>query len=75
MIVPIWKAQSGDLLQDPSNLLTGSAGGYVSGQIYYDAFLARFGHGGGGIVAMGAVFTQSHSRGLLPKKTVGLHVV
>lgn len=41
-------------LQDIDNLsASGSAGGYISGQIYYDAFSARFGHGGGGIVAMG----------------------
>ena len=26
------------LLQDPGNLLTGSANGYVGGQIYFDAF-------------------------------------
>ena len=26
------------LLQDPSNLLTGNANGYVGGQIYFDAF-------------------------------------
>ena len=40
--------------QDIDNLsASGSAGGYISGQIYYDAFSARFGHGGGGIVAMG----------------------
>ena len=42
------------LVQDIDNLnASGSAGGYISGQIYYDAFSARFGHGGGGIVAMG----------------------
>ena len=25
-------------MQDPSNLLTGNANGYVGGQIYFDAF-------------------------------------
>ena len=25
-------------LQDPANLLTGNANGYVGGQIYFDAF-------------------------------------
>lgn len=28
-------------MQDPSDLLTGSANGYVAGQIIYDAFLVR----------------------------------
>lgn len=49
-------------LQNPDDLLFtsdaslgyGAAGGqYISGQIYYTAFQARFGHGGGGVVAMG----------------------
>ena len=53
-------------LQDTTDLLTGSAGGYVSGQIYYDAFLARFGHGGGGIVAMGTALL-SFMRSLLAR--------
>ncbi|CAL5221654.1 g3881 [Coccomyxa viridis] len=40
-------------IQDTSDLTTGSANGYISGQIYYDAFLARFGTGTGGVVALG----------------------
>lgn len=40
-------------VQDPGNLLTGNANGYVGGQIYFDAFNARFGSGTGGIVAFG----------------------
>ncbi len=28
-------------MQDPTDLLTGSANGYVAGQIIYDAFLVR----------------------------------
>ena len=58
-------------LQDTSDLLDGSAGGYVSGQIYYDAFLARFGHGGGGIVAMGAALLfRVYGLGLKSRSTV-----
>ncbi|CAK0780294.1 hypothetical protein CVIRNUC_005001 [Coccomyxa viridis] len=40
-------------IQDPTDLATGNANGYMIGQIYYDAFNARFGTGTGGIVAMG----------------------
>ncbi|CAL5228608.1 g11771 [Coccomyxa viridis] len=40
-------------VQDPGNLLTGNANGYVGGQIYFDAFNARFGSGIGGIIALG----------------------
>lgn len=29
-------------MQDPSNLLTGNANGYVGGQIYFDAFNVSF---------------------------------
>lgn len=41
------------MLQDPTTLLTGEAGGYVAGQIFFDAFQARFGVGTGGVVLMG----------------------
>lgn len=40
-------------LQNLDDLATGAAGGYYSGQIFYDIFVARYGHGGGGIVLMG----------------------
>ena len=45
-------------VQNPDDLLFSSDafaehGSYVSGQIFYTAFQARFGHGGGGVVAMG----------------------
>lgn len=40
-------------LQNIDDLATGSAGGYYTGQIFYDIFVARYGHGGGGIVLMG----------------------
>ncbi|KAK9806414.1 hypothetical protein WJX73_003539 [Symbiochloris irregularis] len=39
-------------IQDPTTLNDGSAGGYVAGQIFYDAFHSRFGSGGGGVVAL-----------------------
>ncbi|KAK9918140.1 hypothetical protein WJX75_001594 [Coccomyxa subellipsoidea] len=39
-------------IQDPTDLLTGSANGYVAGQIMWDAFLYRYGTGVG---AMGAL--------------------
>lgn len=40
------------VLQDPTTLNDGSAGGYVAGQIFYDVFHKRFGSGGGGVVAL-----------------------
>ncbi|BDA43078.1 Amino-acid permease BAT1 [Coccomyxa sp. Obi] len=40
-------------IQDPDNLTTGNANGYISGQIFYDAFNGRYGTGSGGVVAMG----------------------
>lgn len=48
-------------IQNPADLFTGNpntapygnANGYITGQIYYDAFYARFGSGVGGIIAMG----------------------
>ncbi|KAK9909174.1 hypothetical protein WJX75_008248 [Coccomyxa subellipsoidea] len=39
-------------IQDPSTVMTGDAQGYPVGQIFYDAFKARFGSGTGGIVLM-----------------------
>ncbi|KAK9790962.1 hypothetical protein WJX73_004389 [Symbiochloris irregularis] len=39
-------------VQDPSNVMTGSAGGFASFQIVYDAFTARFGNGSAGILFM-----------------------
>lgn len=48
-------------MQNPDDILflndastaDGSANQYVSGQIFFDAFKGRYGHGGGGVVAMG----------------------
>ena len=40
-------------MQDPTDLFTGNANGYISGQIFYDVFQARYGSGQGGVVAMG----------------------
>ena len=40
-------------MQDATDLLTGNANGYISGQIFYDVFQARYGSGQGGVVAMG----------------------
>eukprot|EP00891_Asterochloris_glomerata_P002201 jgi/Astpho2/2201/Aster-03190 len=40
-------------IQDPSTVADGTANGYITGQIFFDAFQARYGHGGGGIVLMG----------------------
>eukprot|EP00891_Asterochloris_glomerata_P001109 jgi/Astpho2/1109/e_gw1.00020.5.1_t len=40
-------------IQDASTFTTGTANGYLTGQIFFDAFQGRFGHGGGGIVLMG----------------------
>ncbi|KAK9908694.1 hypothetical protein WJX75_001534 [Coccomyxa subellipsoidea] len=39
-------------IQDPSMVMTGNAQGYPVGQIFYDAFKARFGSGTGGIIMM-----------------------
>ena len=40
-------------LQDPaSELLKGKAGGFAAGQILYDAFVARYGNGTGGIIML-----------------------
>ena len=41
-------------VQDPSTLMTGSAGGNVAAQIYVDAFVARFNSGTGGVLIIGA---------------------
>ncbi|KAK9915256.1 hypothetical protein WJX75_006770 [Coccomyxa subellipsoidea] len=40
-------------IQDVANLTAGNANGYTSGQIFYDAFYARYGTGTGAVVAMG----------------------
>lgn len=41
-------------MQDPSlaHMMGGEAGGFQSGQIFYDAFKARFGSGSGGIALL-----------------------
>ncbi|KAK9806449.1 hypothetical protein WJX73_008244 [Symbiochloris irregularis] len=39
-------------IQDGATLDNGTAGGYVAGQIFYDAFNARFESGGGGVIAL-----------------------
>ncbi len=40
-------------MQDPANLFTGQAHGYVVGQIYYDAFQARYRSATGAVAIMG----------------------
>ena len=40
-------------MQDPAHLFTGQAHGYVVGQIYYDAFQARYGSATGAVAVMG----------------------
>ena len=42
------------VLQDPSTLMTGSAGGNVAAQVYVDAFMARFESGKGGLMIISA---------------------
>lgn len=37
----------------PENIVSGPANGYYVGQIFWDIFQARYGHGGGAIVLMG----------------------
>ena len=37
----------------PDNILRGSANGFAAGQIFQDAFAARFGSGTGGVILLG----------------------
>lgn len=39
-------------VQKGDDLDNGTAGGYVAGQIFFDAFEARFGSGGGGVITL-----------------------
>lgn len=56
-------------MQDPDTLLTGEANGYPVGQIFHDAFKARFGSGTGGIVLMMIPLVTTFNSGVLSLTT------